>query len=773
MDERTRYTGTFDGPRHSVPESRNDMLDFEYLFAAARRRLRVFLLACAAGIALGVAYIVTAVPLYTAYTDLLIDDRRPVNEHDATALTGPGFDSVAVDSQVEVVRSGRVGSAVVNALQLNKDPQHMASDSDILGHLIGGAISAIKRTFSRPARDSLVELDPEAIGKRAALEKLQGSLTAERIGRTHVLRISYRSADRELAARIANGIGEAYLTEQLDSKYEATRRGTSWLQERIDELRQAAISSDLAVQKYRTENNLLAPKGVLVSDQQLSELSSQLILARAESAKAEARYRRIRAILDTGQTDAAVSEALNNPVINKLRSSYLDASKRESEFSQQVGANHIQTVRVRTELREYERLIFDELKRIAESYESDFAVAKAREQNLNDSLSSAVGVSAGANVTLVALRQLEREAETYRNLHQTFLQRYQEALQRQSFPFTEARVITKASTPSKPSHPRTPLVLALSLIFGSVVGLGLGALFEFRDRAFRTGDQIRSELGLEFFGMLPRVQVKRLRELATRVVRRMLSSDSKSNGKIAKPSTSLMRHVLDLPLSQFAETLRSVKVAIDLSLANRPKLVGIVSVLPGEGKSTVAMNLAELIAHQGATVLLIDADLRNPGLTRAVAPRSKAGLVEALLSQTPPEELYVTEPESKLTILPSGKTQRVTHTSELLSSPRMTQLLKAAEKAFDYVIIDLPPVGVVVDVRAIASMLEAFVLVTEWGRTIRKAVRTTLSAEPGIREKCLGVILNKVDGDQLRRYESYGSVEYYAGKFAGYYRDGK
>ena len=171
--------------------------------------------------------------------------------------------------------------------------------------------------------------------------------------------------------------------------------------------------------------------------------------------------------------------------------------------------------------------------------------------------------------------------------------------------------------------------------------------------------------------------------------------------------------------------------------------------------------------------MLIDADLRNPGLTRSVAPRSKAGLVEALLNQTPPEELYVTEPESKLTILPAGGIQRVTHTSELLSSPRMSQLLKTVQKNFDYVIIDLPPMGVVVDVRAIAPMLEAFVLVTEWGRTIRRAVRTTLAAEPGIREKCLGAILNKVDGDKLRRYESYGSIEYYAGKFAGYYRDGK
>jgi polysaccharide biosynthesis transport protein len=772
MDERTRHSETYDGLlRHSTPEAQSDMLDLDYLFAAARRRLPILLAACAMGVVLGLAYIATAVPLYTATTDLLIDDRT-ANQNDAAALTGSGFDNIAVDSQVEVVRSGKIGLGIVESLWLDKDPRHMTSDGDILGHLVGTLKSAIKGQFSGNDWGTLVSIDEDAAAKRIALNKLQQKLDVRRIGRTHVLRINYRSASPELAARIANGIAEVYLNDQLESKYESTKRASSWLQERIQELRDAALSSDLAVQKFRAENNLLAPQGVLVSDQQLSELNSQLILARAASAQAEARYRRIRMILDTGQTDAAVSEALNNPVINKLRSSYLDASKREAEFSKQVGPTHIQTVRLRGELREYERLIFDELKRIAESYESDFVVAKAREENLNESLSGAVGVTAGANVTLVTLRQLEREAETYRNLHQTFLQRYQETIQRQSFPITEARVITAAAIPTEASHPRTPLVLVLSLMLGGVVGVGLGALFEFRDRGFRTGDQVRSDLGLEFFGMLARIKSKRIRRSSLRTLLRMFSGN-RTPPKQVELSSSLMRHVLDAPLSHFAETLRSVKVAIDLSLVNRSKLIGVISVLPDEGKTTVAMNLATLIAHHGATVLLIDADMRKPGLTQSVAPRAKAGLVEALLDNRPLAELYVTEPESKLTILPAGGNRRVTHTSELLSSASMKKLLRTAEENFDYVIMDFPPIGVVVDVRAIAPMLEAFVLVTEWGRTIRKAVRTALSSDRGVREKLLGVILNKVDADKLRRYEGYGSIEYYTGKYAGYYRDGK
>lgn len=773
MDARTRHSDAhLVHPQHSMHEAQSDMFDLEYLFAAARRRFRVFVAACIVGVAFGIAYVVTAVPLYTAFTDLLIDDRRPAAP-DAVAMTGLGFDSPAVDSQVEVIRSEKIGMAVVEALKLDSDPRHLTSEGNILGYAIGTAVSTLKSSFSGPEQDELVEIDAEAIAKRRALRSLRQRLEVARVGRTHVLRINYRSADRRLAAQIANGFAEAYLTDQLDSRYEATRRASSWLQERIEELRQAAINTDLAVQKYRTENNLLAPRGVLVSEQQLSELSSQLILARAASAQAEARYRRIRVILDSGQTDAAVSEALENNVINRLRTSYLEASKRESELSKQIGVNHIQTVRLRAEMREYERLIFDELKRIAESYQSDLQVAKAREQNLADSVAGAAGISAGANVTLVELRELEREAETYRNLHQTFLQRYQEAVQRQSFPVTEARVITAASVPTDASHPRTPLVLVLSLMVGGMIGVGLGAVLEFRDRAFRTGDQVRSELGLEFFGMLSRVRAKPLRRSRMKLLRGMLTGGRPSDGQQVELSSSLMRHVLDAPLSQFAEALRSVKVAIDLSLASRPKLIGVVSVLPNEGKTTVAMNLATLIALQGAKVLLIDGDIRKPGLTRSVAPRAKAGLVEALLDQQPLDKLYVTEPESKLTILPAGGNRRATHTAELISSPAMMNLLRTAQENFNYVIIDLPPAGVVVDARAIAPALEGFILVTEWGRTIRTAVRSMLSSEEGIREKCLGVILNKVDTDKLRRYESYGSMEYYSRKFTGYYYDGK
>jgi succinoglycan biosynthesis transport protein ExoP len=376
-----------------------------------------------------------------------------------------------------------------------------------------------------------------------------------------------------------------------------------------------------------------------------------------------------------------------------------------------------------------------------------------------------VGQNAGTNQTMVQLRELEREAETYRILYQAFLQRYQETIQQQSLPMTEARVITYASAPSVPSYPKRPLILALSLILGVMAGAGIGALKEYRDRVFRVAAQVRDELGLEFLGMLPAVDHP--------VVYKKLSADRR-NPKQIVPKDSLQRYSIDHPLSSFSETLRSVKVAADLALDDRkPKIIGVISVLPNEGKSTVSKNLASLLAHLGAKTLLIDADLRNPGLTRALTLHADAGILEAIRGERALHDLLMSEPDSGLFFLPAAIKKRVQHTSAALSSIGMRNVLNDAGRVFDYIIVDLPPLAPVVDVRAAASMFDAFVFVIEWGRTARMMVQTMLASDSLIHDKCVGVVFNKVQLSKLNLYESYGSKDYYYGRYSKYYRTEK
>lgn len=749
--------------------SREELSDLDRLVAAARRQLRVIAASCVVSVLLGVAYLATAAPQFTASAALLIDHRKVRAVQDSYDVAQGDMMGSAVDSQVELLRSDRIAFAVIDKLQLQRDPDFSRSTPGLMSRMI----SAV---FGRGAQseDAATKQSDNEIARLIALDRVRGGLEVKRVQRTLVLEIRFRSIDRHKAARIADAFADSYLTDQLDSKYEATRRASSWLLDRMAELKQQVLTSDLAIQKFRADNDLISSGGKLVNEQQLGEVNTQLVTARAETAKADARYSRIKSIIDNRQTDAVVTEAIGNNTIEQLRSKFLVVAKREAELSTKLGNEHGAVVGLRNEMREYERLMFDELSRIAESYLSELLISQSREKSLRGSLEGLVGITANANSTAVALRELERESETFRTLYQTFLQRYQEAVQQQSFPITEARIITAALTPTGPSHPKRSIVLLLSLLLGGAAGVAIGAVRELRDRTYRTEEQIRQDLGVEFLGMLPalaaREQSKAWFKLPPRW-RREAKSDT--HKQVVLAPAHIMRHAIDNPLSAFAETLRAIKISADLTLDGRmPRTLGIVSALPDEGKSTVAKNLASLLAHQGARTILIDTDLRNPGLSRRVAPKAEVGLLQAVLDGTPLRELILREEDSKLAVLPVVLQRRLPHVAEFLASAGMRSVLKQAEQDFDWIILDLPPLGPVVDARAIASEVDGFVFVVEWGRTSRRLVRATLQSDRQIRDKCLGVVLNKVDMKDLGLYGAYGSKAYYNGQYGNYYQDG-
>jgi polysaccharide biosynthesis transport protein len=732
-------------------------INIDQLMAIARRQWIVVAAAVIAAMAVGTAYLVTAVPLYTASTSVLIDRGNSEVVQQLSTIGGVLDDESSVLSQVELLKSDTIGLATVDNLKLYDNSEFMSSGGSFLG-TVTSSIKALLSSIGLTSRSNSELIDPSEARRRSALGRLKGGLAIQRVGRAYVLEIAYTSPSPGLAATIANAVAEAYINDKLDAKYEATRRAGEWLQDRIEELRQQSLASDLAVQKFRAANGLVTAGNGLVSDQQLTELNSALIVARADTARAQARYDRIQEILASGQTDAIVTDALDSSVINTLRQKFLNASKLESEISKRLGPDHVQAVRLRQEMSEYNRLMFDELKRIAESYQSELEVSRSRERNITEGVRKATSVSVAASETQVQLRELERSSEAYKNLYQTFLQRYQEAVQQQSFPVTEARIISKAVGPGGPSSPRKPLVVAISVLFGLMIGAGIGAFREFRDRFFRTGDQIRDVLGVEYLGATPAIVKKTDTSVAAPVDREVHFRNSVSN------------FAMNYPLSSFSETLRSCKIAIDLNIAKASRIVGVVSTLPGEGKSTIALNLAQVLAKSGRT-LLIDTDLRNPGTTRAIGQHAQAGLIQVLTEGLPYTSVLLHDPASGLDVLPVVVKRRITHSSELLASPQMHQLLSRVSAEYDYVVLDLPPLAPVVDARSIAARIDGFIMVVEWGVVSRKVVQQTMASERQIAERTLGVVLNKVDVQKLKLYREYGSSDYYSSRYSSYYVD--
>jgi succinoglycan biosynthesis transport protein ExoP len=363
---------------------------------------------------------------------------------------------------------------------------------------------------------------------------------------------------------------------------------------------------------------------------------------------------------------------------------------------------------------------------------------------------------------MVQLRELEQNADALAALYKDFLSRHEQATQQGSFPIAKARVISEAADPVSPSSPRKVLVLGLSLVLGLFAGAGVGGLQEFRERFFRTGEDIRDALDLDFFGYLPLVNPGRGGPA--------VATERAEPGTLELPP--ILQVATEAASSSFAETLRSAKLGVDIVLQGKNcKVISFLSVLPREGKTTVAANFAQLCAASGARTLLIDGDLRNPGLSRSLALEPEAGLVEVIVGEERWQNVVKVSPRTRLSVMPTVLRGRLSHTSELLSGPGMLNVLNAARNVYNYIIVDLPPFGPVVDAKAFEPSVDAFVLVTEWGATPRNLVRTALQTEPRIAEKVLGAILNKTDMKALGRYGGYGSSERYLDRYSPYYTE--
>jgi succinoglycan biosynthesis transport protein ExoP len=746
-------------------DNADNFIDIERLMAIARRQARTVILTASVGLLLGLVYIIVATPSYTAATSILLDDNLGKFADEVSPAPANMQTDTTILSQIAILKSSELADKVVAREKLEEDDIFMNPPRSILSKVIStmrGVVGLFSSSKPASTGESAADLKRDY-----ASALLQSGLDVQRQGRSFVIDLTFTSNDAELAGRIAKAYADVYLSDQLDANFDATQRATVWLQGRLNELKESSQAAALEVERYRAANGLTAAKGALVSEQQLSDINSQLILAQADTARARALYNQYQSILASGpegavNNAAVVSDQNGTSVIGTLRARYLTITKREQEIVSRFGQDHPQAVSLRTEEQDVARQIFQELKQITESYRNQYEAAQSRETSLREGLNNATGKTSSANEALVHLRDLEQNAQALSNLYQTYLGRYQEASQQQSFPIAKARVISVASTPTDPSSPKKKLALAASLLLGLFAGAGLGAWREYRERFFRVGEDVRSLLGVKFLGYVPTLEgISEARKAPVPL-----------EGQASPARTNIIRMAVDNPSSLFAETLRNVNIAADVVLQGKQsKVIGVVSVLPDEGKTTIAANFAGLLAAKGSKTLLIDGDLRNPGLSRALSLSTQRGLVKAIMDDQPWQNSVKVENKTKLAIIPTVLHRNLRHTSEILSSPGMKKLLDEARNVFDYIVIDLPPLGPVVDAKAFAPLADGFVMVAEWGVTPRALVKSILQSETEIAPKVLGLVLNKVDMKRLAKYSSYGSSEHFMERYSNYYID--
>jgi succinoglycan biosynthesis transport protein ExoP len=713
-------------------------------------------------LALALLYLFNTPPMFTAGGAMVIDTRKvqilQMGTQNQSVLGDLQIDASTVQTQVEVLKSDNISLAVIRKLHLTKDPEFVGPGKGLISRILGFVFGPDK-----PRAEYELE--------QAALAYFGGQRTVTREGLTYVIEIGFTSQNPETAANVVNAIVAAYVDDQFDSKYQAARRAGDWLMERVNELRGQASAAERAVVDFKEKNNLVSvdPSGKLIGEQQLGEVNSQLIIARAATAEAKARLDRILAVMSQEVPDASVADALKSEVIIKLRQQYLDLAQRESIFSQRYGANHLATINLRTQMQELRRSISDEMRKIAGSFKSDYEIALTRENSLKNSLEHVVTDSQTSGQAQIQLRELKSSADTARTLYDNFLARYMETVQQQdSAPISETRLISPAVPPDRKSSPKSVLTLLMSLIGGGVLSFAVAYLREASDGVLRTSDQVEDILHVNCLAMAP--SLKPAKGSIAFGSPQLDGSGSEADGGVDQGPAQFdyFNHVVTAPFSRYAEAVRSIKIAADLNGALKShKVIGLTSTLPNEGKSTLASNLAHLIADAGGSVVLVDADLRSPSLSRYFSPDAP-GLIEVVIGNIPLEAAIAKLPGGKLDFLAAGATSRLPHTNEILASATMKKLIDALRSKYDYIIVDLSPVAPIVDVRTTGHIIDTYVYVVEWGKTKVDVIERGLSEAQSVYDRLLGVVLNKVDMSAQSRYERYHGNHYYRKYYSKY-----
>lgn len=753
-------------------QAKNSISHFD-LVGAVRRQMWILLVSTAVGAGLGGGYILQAVPTFTSSASILIDAKN-VGLAAANAFEGSlAFEAGAVDSQLQILQSDRIAKSVARQLGLQNNMLFLNPEQSALESVAGGLIGALSNAVSLLSGSSQpvqIATLPEEMRLILAGSKLQRSLRVGRVGRTYVFVLEYSDQDPRLAQAVAGQYVSAYLEDQLDSKFESTRRATNWMEERLRELRTRSLTADQAVQKYRADNNLIAASGRLIDDQVLTDATTQLTAARSQLDTASARYQRLREIVEKQDVSGSLTELIQNPNVAQLRSRYLDASKMDSDMSVRYGVNHSVAEKARRDMAEYKRLMFEELKNLLPGYQSDVQIAQSRVNSIQTTINSLRQTTVSNDSAMVKLRALEQESESLKTLYSTFLQKYQEMQQQQSFPVTDARIISDASVPLFPTSPRSLLSILAFLLAGGVFGAGVAALREWRDRGIRTPAQVREELGLDFVANIPTLETSsahnRRRPLSRGAV---VKGIPLPDGRLRTNSENeTLQKVLTDPLSQFAEAIRAVKFKVSDGHRSGSKgiVIGMISMFPDEGKSTIAKNLASSLAFQGTRTVLVDGDVRNPSLTASLVGSTNRGLVDIIERSVTLENALAIEAESGLAFLPGAS--RARQAGDIFTNSRTHDVIEELRRRFEVVIIDFPPVGALMDALAASSVVDGYLFIVQWGKTPRKTMQEFIVNNPGFADKILGVVLNRVDMKRLERYGSGLAAAHY-GKYGGKY----
>jgi polysaccharide biosynthesis transport protein len=570
-------------------------------------------------------------------------------------------------------------------------------------------------------------LSPEKL-RAQQVDTLMNGIKLTNDGHSYTIFVDYTATDPEYAARAANAYAEAYLTHQVDMQEQATVRANEWLRGKLDDLRSKLAASETSVEDFRRTAHLFEANGTSLQVQRMSALSTEIAIARAGRAGAEARLTTAMDLSNNPDGLQTISETLNSPTIQSLRKDEAQTARSVLEIEQAGALKSSELPLLKSQLDSIRTKIAEEVQRHLESLKNEVIIAQRKEQELDATLSRMEDNFANDSRAMVQLKQLEREANSNKTIYETYLNRYNQTLEQQGFASPEASLITRAQAPARPSNPKLPILL-LGLLGGLGAGFAMAMVQDGLDNRVRSGRILEQRTGVTILGRIP--------ELPRRS--RLAPQD----------------HPVKLPHTPYSHAIRKLNTTISLSpiMMNGPKIIVMTSSVPDEGKSTLCVSLARSMAITGQRVVVLDCDLRNPSVAPTFGASDGIGLCDLIIGQNIYEDVDQLDTLSKAHFISVGH-QPPGDNSQLIGSDSFKSLVSTLRLRYDIIIIDAPPVLASADTALLGAVADATFFVVRWGQISYDAVVSSLRQLSLCGTPVSGLIVQRIDSDLFLHYET-------------------
>ncbi|MGA7521772.1 MAG: polysaccharide biosynthesis tyrosine autokinase [Acidobacteriaceae bacterium] len=721
----------------TTPETKE--ISLHDLWLVIRKR-RILLISMALGVAaLAVTAGLRRGKLYTASGEVQIQPGTASDlKESISSVLGAGGSSldIVIESDIRILQSEKLLTKVARTLQLQDDTTF----------LDGAKTLSVQTSFFKRQTIPLLHGDlNNPYVQNAIVGNLRSHLSVTRVPRTQMITIAYTSSSPALSAEIVNALENQFIENNFSTHYNSTQQVSKWLTTQMDDLRSVVQSSQNKMVDLQRKLGVLAldPNHSLMVEE-IADLQKGVSDATEQRVLAEARYRILQSLPSDQIQDSTTALGNDSPsLLSSLRAQRASVYSELARLQPVYGPNYPQVKQLTAQAAALTKEIGKQEARVLAEAKNAYDLSETAENQAKGMMSGKIQELFGQRNDLVQYMLLSQEYDSNRHMYESIVGRLREAAVDAGLDAADISVVDLASLPVAPSSMGPKKMGMIGLLFGALGGLTLALFLEKIDTRLRDAHEIQQILGLPSLAMIPQSHWK-----------------SKANDLEWVVGPELLRD----PRSPFSESFRALRTSMRLSTTSREsKVIAVTSCQPAEGKSTVAMNMAAVLAQSGKKVALVDTDMRRPSVYKRLRLEGGKGLSEVLTGYYPLNEVIQThETLNTLDIIPSGTVPPLP--ADLLASDQMTEVVTELRARYDYVIFDTPPLLSVTDPAIVASLADGMVLVIRQGYCTRRMLGRAADILSELDVKVYGFVFNGVDASLPEYYGYLGYYTYDYGK---------